>query len=98
MLHVALNHDCKGAPLSLLRRWIGNGRAGVLGFLHCLLDVFDREVGSYDRLLMRRQGLPNAHQSSVRSSRHTGLPKIGVWGTKRETVDALVKRSQGVYF
>jgi hypothetical protein len=32
-----------------------------------------------------------------RSSRHTGLPEIGVWGTKRETVHALVERSQGVY-
>src|SRR5688572_10839580 len=46
---------------------------------------------------MRRQGLPDAHQSSVRSSCHTGLPEIGVWGTKRETVHALVERGQGVH-
>ena len=30
-------------------------------------------------------------------SRHTGLSEIGVWATKRESVDALVQRSQGVY-
>jgi hypothetical protein len=35
--------------------------------------------------------------SSVRSSRYTGLPEVGVWGTERETMHALVERSQGVY-
>src|SRR5690348_11864530 len=55
VFHVALNHDCKGAPLSLSGWGIGNGRAGVLGLLHCMLDVFDREVRPHDRLLMRCQ-------------------------------------------
>ena len=31
VLHVALDHDCKGAPLSLSGRGIGNGRTGVGG-------------------------------------------------------------------
>src|SRR5688572_22381421 len=59
-------------------------------------DVFDRKVGSHDRLFMGGQGLADAHQSAVRSGRHTRLPKIGVWRTKRETVDALVQRCQTV--
>jgi hypothetical protein len=46
---------------------------------------------------MRRQRLADANQSSVRSSRYTGLPEVGVWGTERETMHALVERSQGVY-
>jgi hypothetical protein len=57
-----------------LGRRIGNGRAGILGVLYCLMDVFYGEVGSHDRLLMRRQRLADANQSSVRSSRYTGLP------------------------
>ena len=97
VLHAAVDHDCKGAPLSLSGRGIGDGCAGVLGFLHRLLDVFDREVGSHDRLFMRRQWLPDAHESSVRSSRHTRLSEIGVWGAERQTVHTLVERSQGVY-
>ncbi|HEX2686632.1 MAG TPA: class I SAM-dependent methyltransferase [Kofleriaceae bacterium] len=54
---------CKGAALPLAGRGISNGRTEVLGFLHRLLDVFDGEVSSCDRLLMRRQRLPDAHQS-----------------------------------
>jgi hypothetical protein len=79
-LHVALNYDCKGPPLSLSGRRIGNGRAVLLRLLHCLLDVFDREVTAHDRLFMRGQGLPDAHQSSVRSSRNPGLPQVRVLG------------------
>ena len=97
MLHVALNHDCKRPPLSLSSRRIGNGRAVLLGLLHGLLDVFDREVTAHDRLFMRGEGLPNAHQSSVRSSRNPGQTQIRVWGTKGEAVHALVEPSQGVY-
>ena len=91
-----MNHDRKSAPPPLLGRRIGNGRAGILGVLHCLMDVFYCEVGSHDRLLMRRQRLADANQSSVRSSRYTGLPEVGVWGTERETMHALIERSQGV--
>src|SRR5688500_15015847 len=76
VFQAALDHDCEGPPLSLSSRRIGDGRAAFLGLLHGLLDVFDREVGPHDRLLMRGQGLPDAHQSSVRSCRDSGLPEI----------------------
>ena len=97
VLQAAVDHDGKGTPLSLSGRGIGNGRPGVFRLLRGLLDVFDREVGSDDRLLMRRQGFPDAHQRSVRARSDTGLTEIRVWGTKRESVDLLVQRSQGVY-
>src|SRR5262245_66681772 len=86
VLHVALDHNGEGAALSLSGRRIGNRRARLLGLLHRVLDVFDRNVGSHDRLLMGRQWLPDAHESSVRSSRDVRLPEIGVWRTKREAV------------
>jgi len=97
VFHASLNYDGKGPPLSLSGRRIGNGSAVFLGSLHGLMDVFDREVGPHDRVLMRGQGLSDAHQRSVRSSRNTGLPQIWVWGTKGETVHALVEPSQRVY-
>ena len=97
MFHVVLDHDCKGALVSLSGWGIANGRAGVRGLLHCLLDVFDREIRPQDRLLMRRQGLPDVDQSCVRLSRNTGLPEIGVWGTEGKAVHALVELSHRVY-
>src|SRR5688572_22389806 len=97
MLHVALNDDCKGAPLSLLRRRIGNGRAVLLGVLHCLLDVVDREVTAHDRLFVRGQGLPDTNESSVCSSRNPGLSQVRVRRTKGETVDAMVEPGEGFY-
>jgi len=96
MFRAALDHDGKGAPLSLPGWGIGNNRAGVLGLLHSVMDVFDREVRPHDRLLMRRQRLPDADQRAVRLRRNSGLPKVGIWGTKGETVQALVQPNQGV--
>src|SRR5687768_17814934 len=96
MLHVALNHNCKRSPLSLSGRRIGNDGAVLLGLLHCLLDVFHREVTAHDRLFVRGQGLPNAHQRSVRLSRNPGLPQVRVWRTEGETVHALVEPGQDV--
>src|SRR5687767_8803571 len=95
VLHVALDHDGKGSPLSLPRRGISDGRAVFLGLLDRQLDVFDREIGPYDRLLMRGQRLADAHEGSVRLSRDAGLPEIGVWGPKGETVHALVEPRKG---
>jgi hypothetical protein len=92
-----LDDDCKRTTLSLSGRRIGDRRAAFLGLPHSLLDVIDLEVGPDDRLLMCGQGLPDSHESSVSSSRNTCLPEIGVWGTKGETVQALVEPSQGVY-
>jgi hypothetical protein len=97
VFHTTLDDDCKGTTLSLSGRRIGDRRAAFLGLPHRLLYVIDLEVGPNDRLLMSGQGLPDSHESSVSSSRNTCLPEIGVWGTKGETVQALVERSQGVY-
>ena len=96
MFHAALDHNGKGAPLSLAGWGIGNERAGVLGLLHSVMDVCDREVRPHDRLLMRRQRLPDADQRAVRVRRNSGLPKIWVWGAKGETVQTLVQPNQGV--
>jgi hypothetical protein len=65
-LHVALDHDCKYALVSLTSGGIGNRRTGLRSRPYCLLDVFDREVRPHDRLLMSRQRLPDADQTSVR--------------------------------
>src|SRR5579885_1808876 len=73
VFHVALDHDCEDALVALPGRGIGNRRAGFLGRFYCLLDVLDREVRPHDRLLMPRQRLSDADQSSVRSGRDTGL-------------------------
>src|SRR5262245_21088429 len=97
MLHVALDHDCKGPPLPLFCRGIGNESARFLGLLHCVLDIIDGEVGSHERLLMRRKGLADAHEGSVRSSRHASPPEIGFRGAKREAVHALVEPNQSVH-
>lgn len=69
----------------------GNGRAMLLGHFDRLLEVFDREVGAHDRLFVRGQRLPDAHQRSVRSHRNAGLPDIRVWRAEGETVHALVE-------
>jgi len=97
VFHAPLDDDCKRTTLSLSGRRIGDRRAAFLGLPHSLLNVTDLEVSPNDRLLMSGQGLPDSHESSVSSSRNTGLPEIGVWGTKGETMQALVEPNQGIY-
>jgi hypothetical protein len=98
VLHVTLDHDCEGAPSSLLGRGIGSDRASFLSLLHCELDVFDLEVGPHDGLLMLGQGHSDAHESAIYSGCDTGLPELRVWGTKRHAVHALLERYQGIRF
>ena len=97
MLDASLDNNGKGPPRSLSGRRIGDGGAVFLGPLHGLLDVFHREVRPQARVFVRGQGLPDAHLSSVCARRHTGLPEIGVGGTKGQAVKALIEPRQGVY-
>ena len=83
MFDAALDHDCEGSPAALAGGGIGNRRAGLLGLLQCLLDVFDRDVRPHDRLFMRRQRLPDADQGPVGLGRNPGQTEIGVRGAER---------------
>jgi hypothetical protein len=64
--------------LSQSSRGIGDSRAMFLGLFHSLLDVFDRDVGPHDRVLVCGEGLSDAHQSPTCSSRNSEVPEIGV--------------------
>jgi hypothetical protein len=78
VFHLTLDHD-RERPLVALSGWrIGNSRAGLLGILHGLVEVFNLEIRPHDRPLMRRQRLPDADQRSVRLSRDTRLPKVRI--------------------
>ena len=96
VFHAAVDHDCERALAALAGGGIGNRRAGFLGLLQCLSDVFDRDVGPHDRLLMRRQRLSDADQGSVGVGGNPGQTEIGLLGAEGEPVHALVKLSHGV--
>jgi hypothetical protein len=76
---------------------IGNRRARLPSLFHYVLDVFDREVRPHDRLLIRRQRIPDPDEGAVCLGCNPGLPKIGAREAKGEAVRVLVEPSQGVH-